>query len=170
METVLYITIYWSMNGCSLVSFIILALMLESHIPDYGSRLRSDSATARKVKKSDNYPQWSGMSYHCLNVVVYHCRVTVWSLSDRILMNRVAVRTDSVIFYHAKDTNRIRIGLRTGESGWIRLETAESGRFLNNIWLLSWLNKCFYKSATNHRILIRLLTKFNREWSYQGRQ
>ena len=28
-------------------------------------------ATTRKVKKSDYYPQWSGMSYHCLNAVVY---------------------------------------------------------------------------------------------------
>ena len=46
-------------------------LMPQSHIPDYGSRLRSDSATTRKVKKSDYYPQWSGMSYHCLNAVVY---------------------------------------------------------------------------------------------------
>ena len=45
--------------------------MPQSHIPDYGSRLRSDSATTRKVKKSDYYPQWSGMSYHCLNAVVY---------------------------------------------------------------------------------------------------
>ena len=216
--------------------------MRRSHSADYGSRLRSDSATTRKVKKSDYYPQWSGMSYLCLNEVVYvrnrvlrigngpersakhsrqlgasrniretqpilsgritivtmswhillyrikivtmscvvwtvsgqcpmdryavvmnghdlekffiavscrlspdcvqilpnasvHCPVTVWSLSDRIRENRDAVGTDSVVVYHAEDTNRIRYGLRTGESWRIRLETAESGRFLNNIWL-----------------------------------
>ena len=192
--------------------------MRRSHSADYGSRLRSDSATTRKAKKSDYYPQWSGMSYHCLNAVVYvrnrvlrigngpersakhsrqlgasrniretqpilssritivtmswqillyrikivtmscvvwtvsgrfpverawsgenfhcrflpiesrlrpdlaecepsasvHCLVTVWSLSDRIRENRDAVGTDSVVFYYAKDTNWIRIGLKTG--------------------------------------------------------
>ena len=35
----------------------ITLLMPQSHIPDYGSRLGSDSATTRKVKKSDYYPQ-----------------------------------------------------------------------------------------------------------------
>ena len=176
--------------------------MRRSHSADYGSRLRSDSATTRKVKKSDYYPQWSGMSYvrnrvlrigngpersakhsrqlgasrniretqpilcswitivtmswqillyrikiwtvscgtgmiwsenppshdsfigrdyhvkrfsnGCLPSASVHCLVTVWSLSDRIRENRDAVGTDSVVFYHAKDTNRIRIGLRTG--------------------------------------------------------
>ena len=34
-----------------------VGIMPQSHIPDYGSRLRSDSATTRKVKKSDYYPQ-----------------------------------------------------------------------------------------------------------------
>ena len=34
-------------------------------------RLRSDSATKRKAQKSDYYPQWSGLSYHCQNAVVY---------------------------------------------------------------------------------------------------
>ena len=32
-------------------------LMRHSHSPDYVSRFRSDSATTRKVKKSDYYPQ-----------------------------------------------------------------------------------------------------------------
>ena len=46
------------------------SLMRGSHIADYCSRLRSDSNKTRKVKKSDYYPQLSGMSYHCLNAVV----------------------------------------------------------------------------------------------------
>ena len=50
----------------------------ESHIADYGSRLRSDSATTRKVKKSDYYRQWSGMSYHCLNAVVHVRNRVLW--------------------------------------------------------------------------------------------
>ena len=63
----------------------------------------------------------AGRDYHvkrfsngCLPSASVHCLVTVWSLSDRIRENRDAVGTDSVVFYHAKDTNRIRIGLRTG--------------------------------------------------------
>ena len=34
-----------------------LPLMQHSHSADYGSRLRSDSTTTRKVEKSDYYPQ-----------------------------------------------------------------------------------------------------------------
>ena len=52
--------------------------MRQSHIADYGSRLRSDSATTRKVKKSDYYPQWSGTSYHCLNAVAYVRNRVLW--------------------------------------------------------------------------------------------
>ena len=73
---------------------------------------------------SENPPShdsFIGRDYHvkrfsngCLPSASVHCLVTVWSLSDRIRENRDAVGTDSVIFYHAKDTNRIRIGLRTG--------------------------------------------------------
>ena len=40
-------------------------------ITDNGPSLGSDSATTRIAKHSDYYPQWSGMSYHCLNAVVY---------------------------------------------------------------------------------------------------
>jgi hypothetical protein len=40
------------------------------HIPDYGSRLSPDSATTRKMKKSDYCRDWSGMSYHCRDAVV----------------------------------------------------------------------------------------------------
>ena len=46
-----------------------------------------------------------------------HCSVTVGSLSDRIRENRDTVGTNSVIFYHAEDINRIILRLRTGESG-----------------------------------------------------
>ena len=45
--------------------------MWRSHSADYGSRFRSDSATKRKAKTSDYYPQWSGVFYYCLNAVVY---------------------------------------------------------------------------------------------------
>jgi len=47
----------------------------------------------------------------------------VWSLSDHIRDNRDTVWTDSVFFYHAEDTNQIRFGLKTGDSGLIRLKT-----------------------------------------------
>ena len=43
--------------------------MQRSHSADNGSRLRSASATT--WEKSDYYPQRSGMSYYCLNTVVY---------------------------------------------------------------------------------------------------
>ena len=45
--------------------------MRRSHSADYGSRLRSDSSTTRSETKWNYYPQLSGMSYHCLNAVVY---------------------------------------------------------------------------------------------------
>ena len=51
------------------------------------------------------------------------------SASDRIRKNRDAVGTDLVGFTMQK----IQIGSRPGESGRIRLETGESGCFLNNI-------------------------------------
>ena len=52
--------------------FVFLKLLMRrSHISEYGSRLRSDSGTTRKAKRSDYYAQWSGMSYHRLEAVVY---------------------------------------------------------------------------------------------------
>ena len=44
--------------------------MSRLHIPDYGSRSSPDSATTRKMKKSDYCRDWSGMSYHCRDAVV----------------------------------------------------------------------------------------------------
>ena len=79
----------------------------------------------------------------------------VWSIEDSCVCHSVTERWP---VHH----ENWRIGTNSTGTG-----------FLNNIWLLSWLNKCFYKfelPATNHRILIRLLTNFNREWSYEGRQ
>ena len=46
-------------------------IMRRIHSADYDSPLRSVSDKTWKAKKSDYYPQWSGMSYHCLNIVVY---------------------------------------------------------------------------------------------------
>jgi len=98
---------------------------------------------------------WSGKKCHCRFLPIEfrlrpYLAVSVGSLSGHCLISvgshsgeSDVVGTDLVVFYHAKVTNRTRIGLRTVESGQIRLETAESGRFLNNIWLLSWLNNCF---------------------------
>ena len=112
---------------------------------------------------------WTGMIWRNFSLPIESrfCRM-------RTVFAESAVGTDSVVFYHAEDTNRIRFGLRTGESGRIRLETAESGRFLNNIGLLSWLFFCLLQicefPAPHHTIWIRLLTNLNREWSYQGRQ
>jgi hypothetical protein len=52
-----------------------------------------------------------------------HCLITLWSMSDRI----------SGESGRCRDRFGSRIGLNTGESGRIRMETAESGSFLNYI-------------------------------------
>ena len=70
------------------------------------------------------------MSYVSVGSLSGHCLISVGSHLGE--SGRCRDRFGS-FFYHAKDTNRIRIGLKTGESGRIRLETAESGRFPNNI-------------------------------------
>ena len=60
--------------------------MRRSHSADYGFRLRSDSATTWKEKKSDYYPKWSGMSYHCLNAVVYVSNRVLRDLESPIIV------------------------------------------------------------------------------------
>ena len=104
------------------------------------------------------------------------CTFSVGSLSGYCL---IAVRSflgksghcrDKVVFYHAEDTNRIKLLLRTGESGRNRLETVKSGRFLNTIVVL--LSCLSYKLVIifltpKHKILFLLITHFNQEWSYQ---
>ena len=52
--------------------------MRRSHSADYGSRLRSDSATTQTAKTSDYYSHWSGLSYHCLYTVVYFRIRVLW--------------------------------------------------------------------------------------------
>jgi hypothetical protein len=88
-------------------------------IPGGGKSLIPDWSL--KPPSHDSYRTGPSRDYHvkqfsngCLPSESFHCLVTVWSLSDCIRENRDAVGTDSVVFYYEKDTNRIRIGLRTG--------------------------------------------------------
>ena len=111
---------------------------------------------------------WNGF----LTDVFHQRRFTVWSLADLCWIAFGRVGTDSVGFLpcerYNSDQNQI-------ENGIIRTKTAESGRFLDNIWWLSLLYKYFLHflrkfefPATNHRILIRLLTQFIWEWFKDG--
>ena len=82
--------------------------MWRSHSADYGSRLRSDSATTRKAKTSDYYPQWVLRLGNGLGRSAKHSRQLGASRNVRetqpILSSRITIVTRSwqILLYRIK--------------------------------------------------------------------
>ena len=104
---------------------------------------------------------WAGEIFHCRFLPIESrlrpdLAVSVCSLSGHCLISVGSLSGESGCcrdrFGSFFTMRKIQIGSESDwelenrdEFGWKRLETAESGRFLNNIWLLAWLNNCFCK-------------------------